>query len=290
VLATLLLAAWLVPPPPAAATEVLDELREIVEKSRRERAADRWLQNALEDLLAKYDSPWRREILFEDFSDGDFTRNPTWRVVRGDFQVLRGQGLYSSSDGVAADQRGDTATGGAGDATQALSGLIVGALLDQALGPSNQGSTTDRPMTRGGGPAEIRLDAGVSNSFALDIDFRQSGSNGAAFEVALLQSEAGQYGYRLRIQSGRRGFVELQRIRAGRGSVVASQDLDTDYADGRLHALRWSHRPDGELLVSVDGRPLLQLRERAFRDAYPWLHLGNDLGDLTVRSVRISGT
>ena len=72
----------------ALALEIeLEELRTLVEKSRRERAADRWLQNALEDLLAKHDSPWQREVLYDDFADGDFNRNPTWQVMRGQFQV-----------------------------------------------------------------------------------------------------------------------------------------------------------------------------------------------------------
>ena len=67
---------------------LIDELRTLVQKSREQRAADRWLQRALDDLVAKYDWPWQRELMYEDFSDGDYTRNPVWQVVQGDFFCL----------------------------------------------------------------------------------------------------------------------------------------------------------------------------------------------------------
>lgn len=267
-------------------TQLIDELRQIVEKSRQERAADRWLQGALEDLLAKYDRPWQREILYEDFRDGDYTRNPRWQVLRGDFQVLRGQGLYSSaSQGATAP---GTTSGQPESPTEALSGLIVGALLDQALGTSEEKGDEPAPSQPVGGPAEIRLNADVSNAFAIELGFRHAGDE-AAFEVMLLQSEAGNYGYRLRLQSGARGFIELQRIRRGQGAIVESQTLSANYADGALHELSWQQGPDGTVTVTLDGTALFSVRDRAFRDPYPWLHLVNDQGELTVRSVRISG-
>lgn len=282
-----------VPPFATAAgqTELVEELRTLVDKSRRERAADRWLQNALEDLLAKHDNPWQREILYDDFADGDYTRQPSWQVLRGEFQVIRGQGLFSSADAYSTPSRSSGTGEKQPSASEALSGLIVGAILDSALGPADKGQTGNPPAnaSASGGPAEIRLKANVSNSFAIDMGFRHAAGRDAAFEVVLQQSEAGNYGYRLRVQSGRRGFIEVQRIRAGRGSVVASKNLDPGYADGRLHELTWRQGPDGTIGVAVDGVELLSARDRAYRDPYPWLHLVNDQGEMTLRSLRVSG-
>jgi hypothetical protein len=265
----------------------MDELRELVEKSRRERAADRWLQGALEDLLAKYDSPWQREILFEDFRDGDYTSNPSWQVLQGRFQVVRGQGLYA----VAEDTATAVPTGNdpQQSPTEALSGLIVGALLDKALGTGPSSQAPAEATATVGGPAEIRLRAGVSNAFAIDLGFRHAADRDAGFELALLQSEAGSYGYRLRLQSGARPVVELQRIRGGRGAIVETREFGQNYADGQLHELGWRQTPDGTVRVSIDGKVLFSVRDRAFRDPYPWLYLRLDQGELTVRSLRISG-
>ncbi|MDJ0741082.1 MAG: hypothetical protein QNJ91_15310 [Gammaproteobacteria bacterium] len=268
--------------------QLLDELRGIVEKSRQERAADRWLQRALEDLLAKHDQPPPHDLLYEDFRDGDYSRNPSWQVLSGDFRVVRGQGLVGTATAVGTTP---TATGDAPpqSATEALSGLIVGALLDQALGPSQApaDSPAADPPASAGGPAEIRVEAGAGNAFALDIAFR-AGSD-SDFAIALLQSEAGRYGYRLHVAGGARGGIELQRIRRGNGAVVDSHALARPIDDGALHDLRWQQRSDGTVSVALDGETLLQVSDRAFRDPYPWLTLRIDRGELTVRSLRVSG-
>ena len=268
---------------------LIDDLRQIVEKSRREKAADRWLQSALEDLLARHDSPWQREILYEDFSDGDYTSNPSWQVLRGQFQVVRGQGLYSAADAPAGGAQAGTPSQQQ-SATDALSGLIVGALIDRALGTGSsqtQGGAANTAPTAG--PGAIRLKADVSNAFAIELAFRHASGTESAFEIALLQSEAGNYGYRLRLHSGARGFVELQRVRGGRGAIVETRDLARSYADGMLHELAWRQGPDGSVTVMVDGETLFSVRDRAFRDPYPWLQLLHDQGELTVRSLRIKG-
>jgi hypothetical protein len=262
---------------------LVDELRQIVERSRQERAADRWLQGALEDLLARYDRPAQREILYEDFRDGDYSQNPSWQVLRGAFEVRRGQGLYSSAQHDAAPATGNGQPASPGEA---LSGLIVGALLDRALGPS--ATPQDNAVGAAAGPSEIRLKGDVSNAFAIELGFRQGRGEGA-FEIALLQDETGSYGYRLRLQSGPRGFVELQRIRRGQGAIVESRPLTRDIADGALHALGWEQDPDGTVTVRLDDSAVFSVRDRAFRDPYPWFHLINDQGELTIRSLRISG-
>lgn len=260
--------------------QLLDELRGIVEKSRQERAADRWLQRALEDLLAKHDDPWQQDVLYEDFRDGDYTRNPSWQVLSGDFRVVRGQGLVGSAKAAATDAAPQSAS-------EALSGLIVGALLDQALGTKSEQTTSEGPAAGAGGPAEIRVAAGAGNAFALDIAFRAASDSD--FAIALLQSEAGRYGYRLHVTAGARGGVELQRVRRGNGAIVESRALNQPIDDGRLHELRWQQRGDGTVSVALDGQTLLEVRDRAFRDPYPWLTLRIDRGELTVRSLRVGG-
>ena len=74
---------------------MVDELRALTDKARNQRAADRWLINSMDDLAARYDWPWRRKLLMEDFSDGNYNRNPAWQVISGQFWVDRRLGLRS---------------------------------------------------------------------------------------------------------------------------------------------------------------------------------------------------
>jgi hypothetical protein len=94
----------------------------------------------------------------------------------------------------------------------------------------------------------------------------------------------------LRIQSGSAGFVELERVRGGRGSVVESARLGGDPADGGRHQLAWRQAPDGQVTVELDGQTLFSVRDKAFRDDYQELSLSHWAGDLTLNSIRISGT
>ncbi|MGH7817428.1 MAG: hypothetical protein ACREOR_08570, partial [Candidatus Binatia bacterium] len=79
-------------PDDARTLELVDRLKEVIQRAERNRV-DTATVNQLRDLVRRYDWPWRVKLLFEDFSDGDFTANPTWSVSRGDFRVLRGAGL-----------------------------------------------------------------------------------------------------------------------------------------------------------------------------------------------------
>ena len=52
--------------------QIVEDLRQLAQEARQRNAADRWLQRALDDLVARYDNPWQQPILFEDFGDGDY--------------------------------------------------------------------------------------------------------------------------------------------------------------------------------------------------------------------------
>ncbi len=272
---------------------LLEELRALAEKARRQQAADRWLQRALDDLVARYDRPWQRTLLFDDFSDGDFRRNPAWQVVEGRFEVSRAQGLVArAGDPVRAGRTTDEADA---RAQPDLTGALVGAILDQAFGTNKH--QEDRPgdhernaVPFASGPNRIRVKAGVSNAFAITATLRASDRPATRFEIAVLQDTRGRYGYRLRVDAGRPGQVELVRLRRGYEAIVERAKLPAALGDGHLHDLAWRQAPDGRVSVLLDDKPVFSVRDRAFRDGYPWLELRQEGGELVLRSLRVEGT
>lgn len=267
-----------------ALRQLVDELRQLSEKSRRERAADRWLQQALEDLVARYDWPWQQELVFDDFRDGDFEHNPHWEVRSGRFWVVPNRGLRARAEASSIATTPDNPT-----EKPRIGQILLGALLDEAL-KDNKGSSS-APRVDSSGPAEILLRQPISNAFAISAEFSLETPDGAGrFALSLLQAGSTHYGYRLRVQTGPQGFVELERIRGGRTSVVDSAPLPQDLGDGASHALDWRQRPDGQVEVSLDGTPLFSVRDKAFRDPYQELILSLWSGDLTLRSLRVDGT
>jgi hypothetical protein len=284
------------PPALAAADKadagLLEELRQLARQSREKQAADRWLQRALDDLVARYDRPWQRAILFEDFGDGDYTSNPSWELLGGHFEVIRGQGLVARD--YAQQAPAPTSSAPSSDQQPDLAGALVGALMNRAFGPAPASKQAESGSEAGtaayAGPDRLRLKADVSNAFAITATLRASSQPASRFEIALLQSQAARYGYRLRIDLGGQGLIELERIRNGRSAIVESRPLATQLGDGRLHDLAWRQAPDGRVSVLIDEQPVFSVVDRAFRDGYPWLVLSHDGGDLTLRSLRIEGT
>jgi len=272
--------------------KLLEELRQLTRESREKQAADRWLQRALDDLVARYDRPWQRTILFEDFSDGDYTRNPSWQLMEGRFDVVRGQGLVGHQDNAGQAVTQESPKASSGTAQPDLTGALVGALLDQAFGPKPGARQETAPTQTGqpqyGGPNRLRLKAGVSNAFALTATLRASADT--RFGITLMQSEQERYGYRLKIDVAGKGLVELERVRNGMGAIVESRPLNVKLGDDRLHDLNWRQAPDGTVSVLIDENPVFSVRDRAFRDGYPWLELVHNQGDLTLRSLSIEGT
>jgi hypothetical protein len=271
--------------------EMVDELRALTERSREQRAADRWLQQALEDLVSKYDWPWRRELLSDGFSDGNFTESPSWKVLSGEFWVDRTLGLRSSVEPPPPARAEETREGSSGSGKD-LGRSIFDALMDQALERDGGGAGEPDPAAEREGPARIRVAAEITNAFSLDATFSVHNAPGKAghFELALLQGTQGDFGYVLAIQTGETGLLDLYRLRRGRRELVYGTRLDANLGDGSPHRLVWRQAADGQVQVLVDDEEFMNLRDRAFRDGYGFLELINRAGELGVRSITVLGT
>ena len=170
-----------------------------------------------------------------------------------------------------------------------LAGALVGVLLNQAFGPK-QNSPQQQRQRQDDLSNRLRLKANVTNAFALTATLRTSEQPASQFEFALLQSRKARYGYHLRIDTGSRGGIELERIRNSLGSIVERRPLDLPLGDGRLHDLAWRQAPDGTVTVLIDDKQVFSVRDRTFRDGYPWLEFRHHGGELTLRALRIEGT
>ncbi len=274
--------------------ELVDELRTLAEKSRAERAADRWLQQALEDLVSKYDWPWRTELLFDDFSDGNFTADPAWTVISGKFWVDASLGLRSSVQPKRRAEPEESTGRRSTESSRDLGRAIFGEVLDQAFKrdePGRSESRSKRDDSRKG-PASIRIGARITNAFSLELAFSVHNEPGVEghFEVALLQEQSGDYGYLLAIRTGETGLMDLYRLRKGQRELVESSRLKAASAIGERYETVWRQAENGQVEVFVNGEEIMNLRDRAFRDDYRWLELVNQSGEFAVRSVRILGS
>jgi len=269
--------------------QLVDDLQALTDKSREQRAADRWLQNALEDLVGKYRFPWRNSLLTDNFSDGDFTQSPVWKVSSGEFWVDGRLGLRSQvreteiakAAPAQSQQRSDKDLGKA----------LLGAFLQSALSPQNQqqASQPAEPQMETV-PASIRTSLAIPTTFAVEALFAQNDRPGTKgrLEWLVMQDETGSNAYKLVVMTGDKPVIDVVRVRSGRESIVetaAATALNT----GGEHAISWRQTADGSIEIYLDGTVLIKTSDKAFRYGFKYLGLVNRGGDFAVSAIEVMG-
>lgn len=265
---------------------LVDQLKELTQKARQQRAADRWLLNAMEDLSTKYDWPWRDELVYEDFSDGDFKQNPQWQTISGEFWVDGRLGLRSRTEAAQPRQQEQPQR----QEKQDLGKALLGALLQEALKTDKEEQEPSRETTQRGGPAEIHLPQTVPSIFSVQTEFsmHNAPSEQGHIEFGLYQNPEGSSGYRLVIYTGQRPMMELLSLRSGRTMVIDSIDLQ-EFNNGQTYELAWRRNPQGQIAILLNGEQLSQTRDQSFRYPFKRFAIKNVAGDLAVQNISIHG-
>jgi hypothetical protein len=260
--------------------QMVKELRRLVDEAEKARAADPRFLYDLRALARRYENPWARRIVADDFADGNHTRNPAWTIASGDFQVGRA-GLRTRVEAATAAPSTDERR----EATpEELAAEMLGRLLSR--GQAHRSDTRETPAPRR--PAEIYLSRTVSNAFALSVMISGRGEAGGT-EFALYQGAGRDVGYRLSFAPGQ----GLSLIRAGRGGGAIIEQSGSATAlslnDGAEHALRWTRDSAGFMIVSLDDERLFEVVDHGFRDPFDgisWITRG---GEYTLRRLVVDG-
>jgi len=272
---------------------LVDDLQTLSEKARKERAADRWLQNALDDLVDKYNFPWRDSLFSDDFSDGDFNQNPVWTVSSGEFWIDRRLGLRSQVSEQPSRRQQDTQRETRSQPKQDLGAALFGALLTEALGPDKRQSQQEpvrETRNQNTEPASIRSAANIPTTFAVESIFSQNNRPGETgqFEWMVMQSEQANNAYKLVITTGQKATLEVLRIRSGRTSYVQSVDVPS-INDGAEHNLSWRQNANGDINVFLDTVEVIKTNDSAFRHGFKYIALINRVGDFSVSGIEVLG-
>lgn len=265
------------------------ELRELVDQATRDRAADPQFLRDLRDLADRYGAAGaasaeqrhegdRREHggrssrLYDGFKDGDFTRDPAWRVGRGSFWVDR-NGLATRVGGAA--QGGQRQSQG-GDLASVLLGTVLGG--GGSSGGSNDGRAADSA------PADIYLPARIDNAFRLEADVGVLALG--TLQMVVYQGSSRIVGYHLSYERGL--GLQLKRRFSSSSDTLATAKIGNRLADGRLHRVVWLRDREGRMSISVDGERLIEVRDTGFRDPFDGFKLINSEGEYRLRQIAIA--
>ena len=299
----------------AALEALARELEALIDEAENARAADpRFLQD-LRDKIAAHlaDAVPREALIRDDFSDGDYTDDPGWEVVSGDFSVDRRLGLRTTIALSGADTQtmrlsldtildketiletkdelldkgGELLDKGKDTVDDLLSGKKT---FGDLLGGDDEEEPEEDMGPEGPEPAEIVLAADIPNAFSLELEMMSGMAHkDAQFEIDLFQGRGGSSGYRLSYLAGSDPGLLLSRFGRRGAEVLGEHDDALSLEDGKSHTLVLVRESDGTMMVTVDGAELIRANSSALDDPFDGLSLVNSGGDYAIRSIAIYG-
>jgi hypothetical protein len=261
--------------PDSSSQELVNELRQLVDKADRARAADPKFLRDLRDLAARYDRPWTTTLIRDDFYDGNYHSNPVWTVVSGSYRVDSATGLRSQVEQATAEQQ---------QVPSDIGDVLFGALL-QELEKEDKKDTSEQARYA---PATIKIDKRISNAFAVQAELGSWAKYGRA-DLALYQDSEQFTGYRLSYSPGSQQPLALLRVTKRGESVIDTYQQPLNLEDQRSHLLEWTRDKEGNMVVKLDGATLMRSTDRAVQKDFNGFAFINKGGDYALRRVVVSG-
>ncbi len=202
----------------------------------------------------------------DDFTDGDLTNNPPWRVRQGDWSVDPKYGLRAK----APEQVSDAPV----RPKELLKVLLTGDA------PQSEGSSA------GPQAALIESQTPIGNAFSFAARIVDHAGTGTAHFI-MHQGGANWLGYRLELRSGPQPVVVLTR-RGSNGYKDITKVSVPSFTTGKQHELRWARLSSGQMIVLLNGRPIITSRDTVFREDWKGFAFFNAGGDVSIRAIRVS--
>lgn len=255
---------------------LLNELSEMIRTAQRDRAAS---PDFLADLR-EFEQKLRRGGVTptpinpapdwgwsDDFSDGDYTSDPRWSVLKGDWTIDRSYGLRPIEARLATTQQQQRPL-----TPEEMLLILMGQKPGTATQPQANTVVTD---------ALIERAVDMGNAIQVDFELADHAGTGSA-HIILRQNGDLWPGYRLEIRGGKNGRIVLSK-RARTGYVdLGSVQVSNTTGIAKFSLIR---SPRGGLFVSVNGRRVISANDATFRGDWNGLAFFVNGGDYSVRRI-----
>lgn len=267
--------------PESDSRKMANELRRLVDKAEKARAADPKFLGDLRKLAAQYDKPLLKTLFVDDFRDRNFTHNPAWTVASGEFWVDANAGLRSRVEQYQAsnDQQQQ------GDVGEALLGALLSELnkdKDKDKDKRNKDYEQHRYQ-----PAVIRQHQRIPNAFMMQADV-VSWQRQGRLDLVVYRDSRALNGYRLTYTPGAANAFQLLRVTSRGEAVIDSWRKPANLEDNKIHKLEWRRDKNGKMSVSLDGAALFSVTDTLFRDGFNGFAFVNNAGDYALRRIEVS--
>ncbi|MBF0357396.1 MAG: hypothetical protein HQL70_02240 [Magnetococcales bacterium] len=262
--------------------DLVSELDSLIESVDSSKLATPAFIIEVKKILKKYRPAIQYKLLVDTFSDGNFTHNPEWKVLRGIFRV-DGNGALLSTTGVSDDslkmQKGGVVAKKSAQNNEI--GQIMG--LMQVLSGEGKTAKPTNKIKR----SIIYSNVQTPNSFDLSLSFRSGHEQGHG-EVGLFVDNPQKTGYRLLLSADPMVSQSISLIRYVRGRSQVLRGSGGIYlGNGLSHQIRWRRLESGMMSVWVDGVEMLRVRDASLWNGFSGLVLVNDRGEFAFDNISL---
>ena len=273
--------------------ELLTNLRNLADQAEHDKTASPIFLADLRAMTAAYEDRmrWPRKLLYDDFHDGETASNPAWTVITGDWRVdnrggtpalisrVRNNGRYGQNNG----QTGQGSNSG-NSADQLANAL--NALMGQQNGQGqNQGQQNQQNRE---GPATIVAPVAISDQFFVRLVMTSKGGEGE-FNFGPYAGRHAESSYQLTYAPGAANGLTLSRVSDRGGQVLGMSRGPIRLEDNQSHLLEWKRGPGGKMIVTLDGRTVIEASDVQMRKPFTGFLMVNSGGTYAVQSVSIDG-
>ena len=257
---------------------LIQELNKLINTAERDRAADWQFLRDLRQAISRYDRPWQRRILLDDFHDGNVTANPAWQVISGNFSIDRyGLRTYVTPSSSQQNSQNSQDNGDVGS-------LVFGALLEELA----KNKSADQGQDSNSQVDAMLVPLKISNAFQCQINATALRDNGQ-MEWTVYVGRDHRRGYRLIWYTGSTAVFELVTIDPHGSRVLQRVQTPDTTRRGRSAQIEWNRNQYGEMQVMVDGQRIISVRDNGFSSNFNGFMLANRGGEFSVRQVQIDG-
>ena len=257
-------------------TGLIRDLNQLIDKAERERAADWRFLRDLRETINRYDYPWHRKLLFDDFSDGNFTSQPAWQVLSGNFTVDR----Y----GLRTNVISTTGASGSSQKKEDVGALVFGALLEEIARKNG----ADKKTSNSPQIDALYIPLAITNAFASQLDITALQDSGQ-LEWGVYVDQQRQEGYRIVWHATKSPALELLAVERSGSRVIRRQQIPDTNLRGRNVQIGWNRNQYGDMQVTVNGQRIISVRDRGIPGDFSGFEIVNQGGEFSIRQVKIDG-
>ncbi len=240
----------------------------------------------LRALVSKYKSRLKELFFYDDFKDGNYTKNPEWIVKSGNFFINEAGQLSNSVTARAVEPAAES------EKNKSLEKEAIGLVLEGIFGNKNKKEAEPERKSESPSqtiqPAIIYSKTTISPDFEIDIEFVSKSEMGE-MEIVLLGSGNLTPRYRLNYKKNgsRDRPMEIIRENNGRKFIIEAATKYPHIDDGKLHKIKWVRYKNGAMNVLIDNDIVLETHEVYFKNEFTGIEIENRGGTYQFASIEI---